>query len=133
MGYSDRRLFELFECLSFEIILFLFMQILLSIIVIIYIIKNCLLKIILSLLLFIFFILLFLFYNNIKYRNIKDQESRRNLTLSNNFFLFIGRHFSYEENFQNFGEIHSERMHAHFYLGTRSSRLIGRTSRASFL
>lgn len=27
----DRRLFELFECLSFEIILFLFLQILLSI------------------------------------------------------------------------------------------------------
>lgn len=64
---------------------------------------------ILSLFLFlIFFILLFLFYNNIKYRNINEQESQRNLTLSNNFFLFTGKHFSHEENFQNFCEIHSE-------------------------
>lgn len=78
-------LWKLFECLSFEIILFLFLQILLSIIVIIYIIKNCLLKIIPSLFLFLIFIypdfiLLFLFYNNTKYRNIEDQESQRNLT-----------------------------------------------------
>lgn len=40
-----------------------------------------------------------------KYRNTEDQESQRNLTLSNNFFLF---YFSHEENFQNFGGTHSE-------------------------